>query len=47
MFGERYEVLRRVKTRTMQTQSVTTYRTDLARARYEPLAEGSFGAWPM
>ena len=44
---ERYEVRKRVRTRTMQTQSVTTYRTDLAAPRYQPLAEGSFGAWPM
>ena len=44
---ERYEVRKRVRTRTMQTQSITTYRTDLAAPRYQPLAEGSFGAWPM
>jgi hypothetical protein len=44
---ERYEVRKRVRTRTMQTQSVTTYRTDLAAPRYQPLAEGSCGAWPM
>ena len=44
---DRYEVRKRVRTRTMQTQSITTYRTDLAAPRYQPLAEGSFGAWPM
>ena len=44
---ERYEVRKRVRTRTMQTLSMTTYRTDLAAPRYQPLAKGSFGAWPM
>ena len=44
---ERYEVRRKVRTRTMQTQSPTTYRTDTAQHRFQPLAEGSSGAWPM
>ena len=45
--SEKYEARRQVRTRTMMTQSPTTYRTDLTPHRYQPLAEGSFGAWPM
>ena len=42
---ENYEGRRKVRTRTMMTP--TTYRTDLTPHRCQPLAEGSFGAWPM
>jgi hypothetical protein len=44
---EKYEGRKKVRIRTMMTQSPTTYRADLTPHRYQPLAEGSFGAWPM
>ncbi len=44
---EKYEGQKKVRTVAMMTQSPTTYRTDLTPHRYQPLAEGSFGAWPM
>ena len=42
---ESHEVRKRVRVRTMQTQSMTTYKTDVANPRFTPLAEGSSGAW--
>ena len=44
---EKYELRKRKKTRTMMTQSPTTYKANLVQSRFTPLPEGSFGAWPM
>lgn len=47
MMMDNLEVRRRVRQRTMQTQSLTTYKTEVQHPRFTPLPEGSSGAWPM
>jgi hypothetical protein len=42
---ENYELRKRTRVRTVLTQSMVTYKTDVANPRYTPLAEGSSGAW--
>ena len=42
---ENYELKRRTGVRTVLTQSMVTYKTDVVNPRFTPLAEGSSGAW--
>ena len=42
---ENYELRKRTRVRTVLTQSMVTYKTDVANPRFTPLAEGSSGAW--